>query len=115
MREYMKRQLMPPAQPEKVTLTPGYTLSQIIDQFYAEGVVPDFIPADLGEDAPDELTEDGYFAVDPLGNIRTDPFEAREEALMAGVKDPDPAPSLAPPVSAASAVAGVVSSMEPTE
>lgn len=93
----MKRQVMPPAVPEKTQLRPGFTLAQIIDQFYAEGVVPDFIPADLGEDSADEISDDGFFAVDPLGNIRTDPFEAREAALMAGVKDPDPAPSPTPP------------------
>lgn len=93
MREYMKRQAMPPAISEKTQLRPGFTLAQIIDQFYAEGVVPDFIPADLGEDSADEISDDGFFAVDPLGNIRTDPFEAREAALMAGIKDPDPAPS----------------------
>lgn len=98
MREYMKRQAMPSAVPEKTQLRPGFTLAQIIDQFYAEGVVPDFIPADLGEDSADEISDDGFFAVDPLGNIRTDPFEAREAALMAGVKDPDPTPSSTSPV-----------------
>lgn len=94
----MKRQAMPSAVPEKTQLRPGFTLAQIIDQFYAEGVVPDFIPADLGEDSADEISDDGFFAVDPLSNIRTDPFEAREAALMAGIKDPDPSPlTPAPP------------------
>ena len=96
MREYMKRQTMPFAIPEKTQLRPGFTLAQIIDQFYAEGVVPDFIPADLGEDSADEISDDGFFAVDPLSNIRTDPFEAREAALMAGIKDLDLPPSPAP-------------------
>lgn len=94
----MKRQAMPPANSEETQLRPGFTLAQIIDQFYAEGVVPDFIPADLGEDSADEISDDGFFVVDPLGNIRTDPFEAREAALMSGIKDPDPAPSSAPSV-----------------
>ena len=98
----MKRQLMPPAVSEKTQLRPGFTLAQIIDQFYAEGVVPDFIPADLGEDSADEISDDGFFVVDPLGNIRTDPFEAREAALMSGIKDPDPAPSPTPPAPPAS-------------
>ena len=29
--------------------SPGFTLTEVIDQFYTEGVVPDFIPADLGD------------------------------------------------------------------
>lgn len=78
---------------------PGFTLSEIIDQFYAEGVVPDFIPADLGEDASDELDPDGWPYVDPRGDIRTDPIQFREEQLLAGVKDPDPAPVSVPPTS----------------
>lgn len=38
---------------------PGFTLSEVIAQFYAEGVVPDFIPADLGEDLVGEVDADG--------------------------------------------------------
>lgn len=100
----MKRQLMPPAIPEKTQLRPGFTLAQIIDQFYAEGVVPDFIPADLGDDAADEVDpETGFFLVDPDGRIDIDPMDRREAALLAGIKDPDsvPSPTLpAPPAPA---------------
>lgn len=75
---------------------PGFTLTEIIDQFYAEGVVPDFIQADLGEDAADELDADGWPYVDPRGDIRTDPIQFREEQILAGVKDPEPVPAPAP-------------------
>lgn len=71
------------------TPVPGFTLSEIIDSFYLEGVVPDFIPADLGEDAADEVDEDGNFIVDPRGNIRTDPMDLRESELIAGIYDPE--------------------------
>lgn len=58
--------------------------------FYAEGVVPDFIPADLGRDESDEVDADsGLWAVDAAGNIRTDPMDYREASLMAGLPAPD--------------------------
>lgn len=79
--------------------SPGFTLTEIIDQFYAEGVVPDFIPADLGEDLVDETDADGRWLVDPAGDIRTDRLDALESDLMAGldaVVDPAPAPDPAP-------------------
>lgn len=75
--------------------SPGFTLTEIIDQFYAEGVVPDFIPADLGEDLVNEVDVDGRWLVDPAGDIRTDRLEKMENDLMAGldaVVDPVPAP-----------------------
>lgn len=89
---------------------PGFTLTEVIDQFYAEGVVPDFIPADLGEDLVDEIDAEGRWLVDPAGDIRTDRFDKLENDLMAGldaVVDPapasDPAPTLDPaPTSEAS-------------
>ena len=74
--------------------SPGFTLVEIIDQFYAEGVVPDFIPADLGEDLVDETDAEGRWLVDPAGDIRTDRFDKLESDLMAGldaVVDPAPA------------------------
>lgn len=73
---------------------PGFTLSEVIAQFYAEGVVPDFIPADLGEDLVGEVDAEGRWLVDPSGDIRTDRLEQMENDLMAGldaVVDPAPA------------------------
>jgi hypothetical protein len=76
---------------------PGYTLTEIIDQFYVEGVVPDFIPADLGEDLVDEVDADGRWLVDPSGDIRTDRLEQMENDLMAGLDAAiDPAPAFNP-------------------
>lgn len=75
-------------------ISPGFTLTEIIDQFYAEGVVPDFIPADLGEDLIDETDADGRWLVDPDGDIRTDRLDKLESDLMAGldaVVNPAPA------------------------
>lgn len=75
---------------------PGFTLSEVIAQFYAEGVVPDFIPADLGEDLVGEIDADGRWLVDPAGDIRTDRLDKLESDLMAGldaVADPAPAPA----------------------
>ena len=65
--------------------SPGFTLTEIIDQFYAEGVVPDFIPADLGEDLVKEIDAEGRWLVDPDGDIRTDRFDKLENDLMAGL------------------------------
>lgn len=73
---------------------PGFTLSEVIAQFYVEGVVPDFIPADLGEDLIDEVDADGRWLVDPAGDIRTDRLDNLENDLMAGldaIVDPAPA------------------------
>lgn len=78
---------------------PGFTLSEVIAQFYVEGVVPDFIPADLGEDLVDEIDAEGRWLVDPAGDIRTDRFDKLENDLMAGldaVVDPAPAFNLTP-------------------
>lgn len=76
---------------------PGFTLTEVIDQFYAEGVVPDFIPADLGEDLVDEIDAEGRWLVDPAGDIRTDRLEKMENDLMAGLDAVvDPAPALDP-------------------
>lgn len=76
---------------------PGFTLTEIIDQFYAEGVVPDFIPADLGEDLVDEVDVDGRWLVDPSGDIRTDRLEQMENDLMAGLDAAiSPAPAFNP-------------------
>lgn len=73
--------------------SPGFTLTEIIDQFYTEGVVPDFIPADLGEDLVDETDAEGRWLVDPDGDIRTDRFDKLENDLMAGLDAVvDPAP-----------------------
>lgn len=80
-------------QPAAAT-APGFTLSEVIAQFYVEGVVPDFIPADLGEDLVGEIDADGRWLVDPAGDIRTDRLEQMENDLMAGldaVVDPAPA------------------------
>ena len=105
--------------------SPGFTLTEIIDQFYTEGVVPDFIPADLGEDLVDETDADGRWLVDPAGDIRTDRLDKLESDLMAGldavvdpapasdpapVPDPAPAPDPAPVPNPAP-----VSNPEPTE
>lgn len=96
MRAYQKRAFAPSVK-KSALVTPGFTLAEIIDQFFAEGVVPDFIPADLGEDMADEVDADGSWLVDPYGDIRTDPMEMRENALMSGIKDPDPVPDPTPP------------------
>lgn len=77
--------------------SPGFTLSEIIAQFYAEGVVPDFIPADLGEDLVGEVDANGRWLVDPAGDIRTDRLDKLESDLMAGLDVVvDPAPASAP-------------------
>ncbi|UNI72412.1 MAG: hypothetical protein [Chaetfec virus UA24_2329] len=95
MRIYEKREYRKvPAVPSRTV--PGFRLSEVIDQFYAEGVVPDFLPADLGEDTAEEFDSDGFPIVDPDGNIRTDPMDARERALMKGVDEFET--SLQPPV-----------------
>lgn len=86
--------------------SPGFTLSEIIAQFYVEGVVPDFIPADLGEDLVDEIDAEGRWLVDPAGDIRTDRFDKLENDLMAGldaVVDPAPAFNPTPASDSASA------------
>lgn len=76
---------------------PGFTLSEVIAQFYVEGVVPDFIPADLGEDLVDEIDAEGRWLVDPAGDIRTDRFDKLENDLMAGLDAAvDPAPAFNP-------------------
>ena len=77
--------------------SPGFTLSEVIAQFYAEGVVPDFIPADLGEDLVGEIDADGRWLVDPAGDIRTDRLDKLESDLMAGLDAAvDPAPAFNP-------------------
>lgn len=77
--------------------SPGFTLSEVIAQFYVEGVVPDFIPADLGEDLIDEIDAEGRWLVDPAGDIRTDRFDKLENDLMAGLDAVvDPAPAFNP-------------------
>ena len=90
--------------------SPGFTLTEIIDQFYAEGVVPDFIPADLGEDLVNEVDAEGRWLVDPDGDIRTNRLDQLENNLMAGldaVVDPVPVPDpvlASDPVSASDSV-----------
>lgn len=94
MRLYQKTKSSTFAKPVCETF-PGFTLSEVIAQFYAEGVVPDFIPADLGEDLVGEIDADGRWLVDPAGDIRTDRLDKLESDLMAGldaVADPAPAP-----------------------
>lgn len=100
MRLYQKQKLQRFEEPAAVT-SPGFTLSEIIAQFYVEGVVPDFIPADLGEDLVGEIDAEGRWLVDPAGDIRTDRFDKLENDLMAGLDAAvDPAPAFNPaPVS----------------
>lgn len=74
--------------PPAVT-APGFRLTEVIDQFYAEGVVPEFLPADLGTDEANELDADGNFSVDPNGRIDVDPMDRLEQQLMEGIKDLD--------------------------
>lgn len=96
MRLYQKQKLLRFKEPAAVT-SPGFTLSEIIAQFYAEGVVPDFIPADLGEDLIDEIDVEGRWLVDPAGDIRTDRLDKLENDLMAGLDVAiDPAPAFDP-------------------
>lgn len=96
MRLYQKQKLQRFEEPAAVT-SPGFTLSEIIAQFYVEGVVPDFIPADLGEDLVDEIDAEGRWLVDPAGDIRTDRFDKLESDLMAGLDAAiDPAPAFNP-------------------
>jgi len=105
MRLYQKQNLQRFKKPAAVT-SPGFTLSEIIAQFYVEGVVPDFIPADLGEDLVNEIDAEGRWLVDPAGDIRTDRLDKLENDLMAGldvVVDPAPASDSAPASDFASA------------
>lgn len=96
MRLYQKQKLQRFKEPAAV-ISPGFTLSEIIAQFYVEGVVPDFIPADLGEDLVDEIDAEGRWLVDPAGDIRTDRFDKLENDLMAGLDAAiDPAPAFNP-------------------
>jgi hypothetical protein len=96
MRLYQKQKLQRFKEPAAVT-SPGFTLSEIIAQFYVEGVVPDFIPADLGEDLVDETDAEGRWLVDPAGDIRTDRLDKLENDLMAGLDAVvDPAPAFDP-------------------
>lgn len=96
MRLYQKQKLHRFKEPAAVTL-PGFTLSEIIAQFYVEGVVPDFIPADLGEDLVNEIDVEGRWLVDPAGDIRTDRLDKLENDLMAGLDAViDPAPAFDP-------------------
>lgn len=96
MRLYQKQKLQRFEGPAAVT-SPGFTLSEIIAQFYVEGVVPDFIPADLGEDLVDEIDAEGRWLIDPAGDIRTDRFDKLENDLMAGLDAVvDPAPAFDP-------------------
>lgn len=93
MRLYQKQKLQRFKEPAAATV-PGFTLSEVIAQFYVEGVVPDFIPADLGEDLVNEIDAEGRWLVDPAGDIRTDRLDKLENDLMAGfdaVVDPAPA------------------------
>lgn len=75
-----------PAFPSAIT-KPGMTLTETIDMFLAEGVVPDLLPADLGTDDAAELDADGYPYVDPMGDIRSDPMELRERMLTKAAGD----------------------------
>lgn len=111
MRLYQKTKPAAFAVPAGET-SPGFTLTEIIDQFYTEGVVPDFIPADLGEDLVDEVDADGRWLVDPAGDIRTARLDQLENDLMAGldavvdpapVSDPAPAPDPMPALEASPA------------
>lgn len=96
MRLYQKTKSPTFAKPVCET-SPGFTLSEVIAQFYAEGVVPDFIPADLGEDLVGEIDAEGRWLVDPAGDIRTDRFDKLENDLMAGLDAAiDPAPAFNP-------------------
>lgn len=98
MRLYQKTKFSTFAKPACETF-PGFTLSEVIAQFYAEGVVPDFIPADLGEDLVGEIDADGRWLVDPAGDIRTDRLDKLESDLMAGldaVVAPAPSPDSVP-------------------
>ena len=96
MRLYQKTKSSTFAKPA-CEASPGFTLSEVIAQFYAEGVVPDFIPADLGEDLVEEIDAEGRWLVDPAGDIRTDRFDKLENDLMAGLDAVvDPAPAFNP-------------------
>lgn len=98
MRLYQKQTLKKFIQEPSLGV-PGYTLPEIIDQFYVEGVTPDFIPADLGEDLVSEVDSEGRWLIDPSGDIRTNKFDEMESDLMAGLDamvDPAPAPASDP-------------------
>lgn len=65
---------------------PGARLTDIIDEFLVQGVTPDLLPADLGyDDATEVDARSGHFSVDPFGDIRTDPFTARELRISQGL------------------------------
>lgn len=102
MRLYQKQTLKKFTQEPSLGI-PGYTLPEIIDQFYVEGVTPDFIPADLGEDFVSEVDSEGRWLIDPSGDIRTNKFDEMENDLMAGLDAVvDPAPATAPDPATAS-------------
>lgn len=86
-RAYLRRQVNDHADSEPSKTVPGFRISELIDQFYAEGVVPEFHPADLGYDGPEEVDVDGWPSVDPQGRIDVDRIDRLEANLVAGIPD----------------------------
>lgn len=66
---------------ERNDRVPGFTVSELLDLFYAEGVTPSFAPADLGTDEVTEVDGNGRMIVDPFGDIRTDSLDLKEMQL----------------------------------
>lgn len=83
-RAYERRSLCGTTRISVPNTTPGFRLSEIIDEYLEEGVVPDLVPAELGFDESDLLDRDGNFLVDPKGRLR-DRMEVLEDQLMAGL------------------------------
>lgn len=70
--------------------TPGFTIAELLDMFYAEGVTPQFTPADLGTDDSTEVGADGWFSVDPLGDIRSSRLELMRASKAASAAEDGP-------------------------
>lgn len=72
---------------ERNDRAPGFTIAELLDLFYAEGVTPNFAPADLGTDESTEVDANGRMVVDPFGNIRTDSLDLKEMQLTKVFED----------------------------
>lgn len=102
-RAYLKRSCDVQHERSAAFPVPGFRISELIDQFYAEGVVPEFLPADLGYDDDNEVDADGWPAVDPQGRIDVDRIDRLESQMTSGIPDDVAEPSaLAVPVTPSS-------------
>lgn len=92
-RAYLKRSCDVQHERSAASPVPGFRISELIDQFYAEGVVPEFLPADLGYDGDDEVDANGWPAVDPQGRIDVDRIDRLESQMTSGIPEVAAEPS----------------------